>query len=423
VPNSEVSIVRWLVSPPGLLRLDEVVAALDRGDDELAIAARLRQDPAVLVRGDDAAARPRMVDDEVVAARAAIVLAAATARRRARERWHLAGTSVFLPEALEQASDPLVAAWRARRYRDREVWDLCAGIGGDALALASVASRVTAVDRDAARLELLAHNARVHDVEVTCHRADALAVRPPAGAWLHADPSRRRDGRRARRLDDHGPPVPALLAAHRDAPAFGVVVSPALAWDDPGLPDDVEVEFVQVGDDLKEAVLWTGALRDGDTTATATLLPSGETRARRGPRPPRRPVGAVGGWLLEVAPAAVRARLHDDLAAEIDARRLARTRALFTTDDRPPSSGWWTARRVVAVLPARPKPLKAWLRTADPPPVELVLHGVEGDPTAWWRQLGRPPRGPRGWRIELIRRDDDRVAVVTEAPSDEEPGP
>ena len=62
---------------------------------------------------------------------------------------------------------------------------------------------------------------------------------------------------------------------------------------------------------------------------------------------------------------------------------------------------------------ARVAPVRRWLAGHDHGPMELVLHGVRVEPVAWWRELGRPPRGPGGIRIELVRRDHDQVAVIT----------
>ncbi|GGI04783.1 class I SAM-dependent methyltransferase [Egicoccus halophilus] len=386
---------RWLVAD-GREAVDAVTAALDAGEDELRVLERLR-------------------GSGLDAARTAAVLGAAGARRRARGRWPDAERLLFTREALEQASDPQVSDWRTRRLAGRVVWDLCAGCGGDTLAAARHGAAVTAVDRDAGRLVLLAHNAAVTGVEVELRRADVLDVDVPAGALVHVDPGRRREGRRVRRLAEHLPPVGAVWAAHGRDRGIAVVLSPAVALDDPDLPTAAELEFVQVGDDLREAVAWGHELRSPGVRARATLLPEGHTRVRTGGARSRRPVGPPGAFLVEVAPAAVRARLHDQIGAEIGAHRLADGRALLTSDELPPASPWYRVRPVHAVLPVRPKVVRRWLREADPDVVELVAHGLPLDVGAWWRALGRPPRGPAGWRIELVRTDDGGRVLVTRA--------
>jgi hypothetical protein len=274
---------------------------------------------------------------------------------------------------------------------------------------------------------LLAHNAEVAGCSVSTHHADALTVALPPGAVVHADPSRRRDGRRVRRLADHQPSVPALLAAHRRTGAWALALSPGVDLDDPDLSDDlgdIEVEYVQLGDALVEATVWLRPDDSGSRRTRATLLQDGEVVASRLGDPATRnrlPVGELGAVLIEPAPAAVRARVHDDLGREIGAWRVADHRALLTSGLTPPPSPWYRARPVEAVLPARHKELRRWLRSRQDAAgaaleVELVLHGVDADPLELWRSLGRPPRGPHGLRLEFLRRDHDTITVVTRTP-------
>lgn len=394
----DVAVAEWLVDV-GRAHVADAVAAFDRDQPELAVVARLRA-------------------AGLSAERTSAVVGAATARRRARGSWAAADELLFTRTALEQASDPQVSAWRTRRLADAEVWDLCAGVGGDTLAAAAHGARVTAVDLDAARLTLLRHNAAALGVEVTTLHDDALQVRVPAAAVVHADPGRRRGERRVRRLAEHQPPVGELVRAHAQARGLGVVLSPAVDLDDPDLPRAAELEFVQVGGALRETVAWTGELRSPGVVARATLLPQGHSLTRTDAEPrPQLPRGEVGEVLVEVAPAAVRARLHDRIGAELGARRIAHGRALLTLDDVPGDDTWLRWRRVYAVLPVRPKAVRAWLRGRTVDAVEFVAHGMALDADAWWRALGRPPRGPAGWRIELVRMDDGGRVLLTREPT------
>lgn len=414
----DVEVARWLTSAAGRRRVAEVTARLDDGDDPLRLAGRLDR-------------------DGLAPAQRSAVLGAAEARRRARPAWPDADALLFAPTALEQASDPAVAAWRARRFTGRRVVDLGAGLGADALALARVADSVTAVDWQEGRLVLLAANAATLGLTVQTVVADATSWPVAPDDTVHADPGRRRQGRRLRRLADLQPPVPALLPALRTARGAGLVLSPAVDLDDPDLPAG-ELEFI--GDPLREAVVWCGDLARPQVAATATLLDPAEgrsedssdgssdgssngssdgapasTRHRSGPVAPL-PVGPIGSHLVEVAPSAVRARLHDEVGREIGARRVARRHALLTTDHAPPPSPWYRALTVEAVLPCRPVVVRRWLRTQEPRPVELATHGVDADLAAWWRGIGSPQRGPQGRRITLLRLDDRAVAVVTGNP-------
>jgi hypothetical protein len=385
----------WLCGEAGRELVATTTGDLDAGGDTLTLGTRLREGG---------------LEPE----RATAVLGAATARRRARSRWPEADRLLFTPIGLEQASDPEVAAWRAQRLATATVWDLGAGLGADALAMAAAGAQVTAVDLDGGRLRLLRHNAEVLGLEVATLVADALEVSLPRGALLHADPGRRRDGRRVRRLAEHVPPVGRLLERHRGVEGAALVLSPAVGLDDPELPAGAELEFVADDHGLRETVVWTGVLRAPGVRATATLLPGGLQRRRRHDPQPC-PVGEIGDHLVEVVPAAVRARLHDEVGREIGARRLAHRRALLTTDGAPPPSAWYRARPVLAVLPARPRAVRRWLQQAAPAPLEIAVHGLPADPQRWWRDLGRPARGPQGRRLELVRTDAGALAILTDA--------
>ena len=392
-PELPPAITRWLAAA-GLPIVEEVTRALDAGRSELAVGTELR-----------ARCEP---------AYAAAAVTAAVARRRAVADGVPHAQRLLLTRVgLEQASRPEVSAHRAERFAgNRTVVDLCAGAGLDAIALGQRAGCVIGLDLDPSRAVLLAHNTAACGVDATAVVGDA--ARPPFRLTVpvHADPSRRTGRRRARRLADYGPPVADLLGATAAAPGRGIVLSPGVAWDDRDLPADAEIEFLQVGGDLVEAMLWLGDLRRPGVRATATLLPAGASRSRSTDLDPL-PVAPVGEWLVEVAPAAIRARLHDELGHEIGARRVARTRALLSAVDHPGPSPWWQVSPVEAVLPARPKEVRRWLRTAASMPIEITTHGLEADPVTWWRQLGSPPRGPTGRRLHLVRTDDGATCIVT----------
>lgn len=383
----------WLVSDDGLATVQAVTSWLDDGDATLGVASRLR---AAGWSHD----------------RSAAAIGAGVARRRARGRWPDADALLFTREALEQASDPEVSRWRAQRFRDApSVVDLCAGVGGDTLALGQVVPHVTSIEVDIGRLHLLRHNAGIRGVDVAAVAADALVAELPPDAWMHTDPSRRDGDRRLRALRDHRPSIPALLDRHRHAPGQGIVLSPAVDLNDPDLPDG-EVEFVSLNGALTEAVVWLGRSANPGVRASATLLPSGERRERSAIAPDL-PIRPVGDHLIEVAPAAVRARLHTIIGEEIGAARLAQRRALLTTDAPPGVSPWYRVRAVEAVLNVRAREIRQWLRHHDEQPVELASHGWAGDLGALWRAIGRPVRGPQGRRLDVVRTDEGAIAILS----------
>src|SRR4051812_4926530 len=167
------------------------------GERALARAAALRHDPVAAVT----ALRREWSRDQSAAA-----LQQSELRARAGRKFSEAGRMFFTAEGLEQSSGEQVARWRAERFRGRgTVADLCCGIGGDTLALASVAW-VVGVDEDAERLTLAQANARSLNLEDQCAfvrgRVPDLTPRVTAA---FPDPDRRPEGRRTRSLTHINP--------------------------------------------------------------------------------------------------------------------------------------------------------------------------------------------------------------------------
>jgi hypothetical protein len=238
-------------------------------------------------------------------------------RTKARAKFARADSMFFTREALEQATAEPVARHRAERLAPfGRVADLCCGIGGDALALATAGATVDAVDTDELRLAMCEANADALGFadRVNCVLGDALAVPLSEARAAFADPNRRVEGRRFLNPDEYAPPLRALRA--RFAPDFplAVKVAPGIAHAD--IPRDAEAEFVSLNGELKECVLWFGAPRTH--ARRATVLPSGDALAGGVSEPCGIvPVGAV---LFDPDPAVVRAELVPLLAEHTGAR-------------------------------------------------------------------------------------------------------
>lgn len=403
--NTSRDIARWLTTPDGLVAINEATRSLDR---EAAADAHLRT--LTLLRRSGLS-QPR----------AAMVVEAAMARHAARTSAHHAADWLMTLSALEQGSDPVVSQWRARRYIGAQrIWDLCAGVGFDAFNLAAHAT-VHAVEIDPIRAVFADWNLRDLSHPVTVAEADVLAITAPATALVHADPSRRSGGRRLRTLATYRPAVDQLVDVHRNSPGLGIVISPGIDWDDDVLADltqrqkiGVEVEFVQHDRRLIEGMLWMGALRASGVLASATVLRDGQVHHRIRMLPPRSTeVRAIGSTLIRPAPAVVRARLHDELADEIGAWRVSRRRALLSSDHRPAPSPWYDIEDVEWTGRADPRHVRAWLRTVHDEPCEILVHGLNIDIDAWWRQLPDVARGPGVRHLHLVRTEHGAVAIST----------
>jgi hypothetical protein len=132
---------------------------------------------------------PSLSRDAVRAAR----LEEARRRRDGTPGFLRRGTRLDAEGRISLSPEPLADAFAAELAASgaRTVLDVCAGAGGDAIACARHGLRVVAVERDAARLALLAHNARVYgvDARITLVHGDAVeVVRRRAADVVYVDP-------------------------------------------------------------------------------------------------------------------------------------------------------------------------------------------------------------------------------------------
>jgi hypothetical protein len=206
---------------------------------------------------------------------ASLVAAALTQqalRIAGREKFSRAADMFFTRDGLEQASGEQAAAHSARRFAGLSlVADLCCGIGGDLTALATAAQRVLAVDSDLANLEFATRNAAAYGAFgrawPVCADVRDLNLAGIPAAFI--DPARRASGRRLR-TGDSNPPLAWCFGLAEQVPRVCVKAAPGLAHE--LVPAGWELEFVAVGRNLKEALLWSPAF--ATTPRRATVLPA-----------------------------------------------------------------------------------------------------------------------------------------------------
>jgi len=375
---------RLLLSPTGRAAVD-VACALD-----LSPGARIAA--AEAVRAD---AGPEL---------GPLALEQAVLKARARAKHPQGDRLWWTAEALEQASSYDVAMHRTGRYADAErVTDLCCSVGGDLLALATVAPAV-GVDLDETRLLLAAANARELDLPASLVRADVTRWAPRGDVF--ADPARRSGGRRVFDARSYLPRLDVVLGWLPQVRSLGVKVAPGIDY--AALSDEVEVEVVSLRGDVKEAVLWGGAARRG-ARRTATLLPAGvQLTDEPAPQPEVRPPGE---WLLEPDGAVIRAGLVAQVAHRVDGWLLDASIAYIAADAATPTPyGRWY--RVLETLPFGLKPLRERLRAYDAGPLVVKKRGTAVEPEELRRRLKLT--GSREVSIVLTRAAGRQIAMVVE---------
>jgi hypothetical protein len=393
-----------LLSPQGqrlLARLAEEAAPVGDASpagahqSDLALAVSLRREyPASLV----AAA---MTQEEL--------------RLAARAKFGRAMRMLFTRDGYEQSSSETIARHRAARFGGvRRAADLCCGIGGDLVALASRAERVLAVDRDEVHARLAMHNAGVYEVAGSV-RACVADVRDISLTGIDAvfiDPARRAGARRFR-AGTSEPPLDWCLSLPGRVPGVTAVCVKAA----PGLPAELipagwEAEFIADGRDLKEAVLWSPAL--ATAARRATILPGAHTFVAD-PSAARAPVrvGEPGEYLLDPNPAVTRAGLVEDLARALGAWKLDPLIA-FLGVPRDVRTPFARTLRVVESAPWNEKRFARRLRDLGVGAADLRRRGLAGDVEQIRRRLKLA--GPHRATLVLTRVSDKPWGLICADP-------
>lgn len=337
------------------------------------------------------------------------LVAAALSQSRLRARavdkfGEFAGSMLFTPDGLEQATRLRVAAQHAERFRSagvQVVHDLGCGIGADAIALAGLDVRVAAVDVDEVTAAVAAVNLR-HWPGASTTVGRAEDVRLPegeaarhTGAWL--DPARRTPGvtdaggrtRRVFSLSAISPSWQTVQDVARRLPATGAKLSPSFPHSE--VPVGAEGQWTSYAGEVVECALWWGplawsrgrtALVLGPGRRAVTVLEADSIAVT----PLAGRVADVGAWLYEPDRAVLRAGLTGALVAATGGLELDRGVGYVSAADLVEVP--YAKRFMVSeAMPWNVKALRAWLRDRDIGNITVKKRGVTLDADALRRQL------------------------------------
>jgi SAM-dependent methyltransferase len=385
-----------LQSPQGTTLFAELWEQNPQPGTGLAIIARLRK---------------RFPPDMVAAAMTIHLL-----RTRATEKFSRAEEMWFTRDGYEQATAEPIASYRAARFACcQQVFDLCCGIGGDLIGLATQPSiaNVVAVDLDPVHLAMAELNARVYHatahIESRLEKVERTDLTGADGVFI--DPARR-DNTGRKKLGQSDPDLSWCLRLADRVPNTGIKFAPGLSHQ--LLPDDWGLETIALGSDLKEAMLWSPALRhhprqatviEGDTVSTFAPVPGDQVAVRE-------PV--AGDFLYDPNPAITRAGLVDDLARALDAAKIDDQIAFLITRERQ-ESRFARGFPVLASMPWHERNLKQMVIDLDGGEVTLRRRGLAGNVDDIQRRL----RGKGNQRlfIAMTRLRDRPWAIICATPT------
>jgi hypothetical protein len=328
----------------------------------------------------------------------------ALARRKAAEKFERGDRMWVEPVGVEQATAEPVARHKAGRFASGPVVvDLCAGIGGDALAMAR-SSHVVAVDLDAGMCRRLRWNAEVYEVSdnVLAVQARAESFTIPAGARVHLDPDRRardRGASRARVLAEYEPGPAFWASIIARIPGGAIKLSPAADFARlfPA-SSGCEVELISLRGECKEATVWFG-----DLTACrrrATRLPEGVTWTDRDEEESG-PIDAspLSDWIFDPDPSLLRAGLLDGFAR---ARRLSRVAEGidYLTGPERVETPFLSAFAVRGVSSLDLKHLRRMIERHDVGTLEIKVRGADITPESL--RAGLKPRGDESATLLIV---------------------
>lgn len=192
-----------------------------------------------------------------------------------------AGRMLFTQDGLEQATRLSVAAHHAGRFAAaglQHIADVGCGIGADALAMAAIGLRVTAIERDADTAAFASFNlASFADSEVLLGDAESFDLNPFDGIYF--DPARRdlagpkRETHRRLAAEDFSPSLDLIWSWAERKPT-GVKLAPGLERE--LLPEWVEAQWVSMDGSLLEVSAWSSVLAKPGVRRSALALRGGQ---------------------------------------------------------------------------------------------------------------------------------------------------
>lgn len=356
---------------------------------------------------------------------------------------------LFTQDGLEQASRMSVAARHAQRFLAAEVdhvVDLGSGLGADAMAMASMDLKVTAVEMDetttaAATINLMPFPSAT----VVAAEAEQWVANHPVpggekrGYWL--DPARREiSSSGAQRLFDpeaFSPPLSFVEQLADSGAPVGVKLGPGLPH--ASVPETAEAQWVSDEGSVVEVSLWFNQVRRENVRRAALVLsPAGAEELTAGtdfgdsPGVPVSGISGATGYLYEPDGAVIRAGLVTDLLAQEfmggDAHDASRGRQLddhiaYFCSDYLVETPFARAFKIREVLPYNVKHLRQWLCDHGTRRLDIKKRGIDVTPEELRRTLmagitkKKPAQGAKIIQhvtLVLVRVGDERFAIVVE---------
>ena len=311
----------------------------------------------------------------------------------------------FTDESLQQASDPLIRAYRAKNSQALRVLDVCCSIGADSLAFAASGAYAHGIDIEPLRIAIATYNATILGLDASFEVADANDYILSDYDMIFFDPARRdANGKRIFDVEAYIPPLSLIRKWQTER----IMVKLAPGVDLTQLaPYAGLVEFISVAGDLKEAVLHLGT---AETGLKATLFANGEIyHWQREGEEPDIALAEPAGYLVEPDASILRANLVRDLVHHFSGWMLDETIAYFCVDEKI-ESPWLRTWRIRDYLPFNLKKLRAYLRERNIGKLTVKKRGSAIEPETLIKQLKL--KGSESATLVLTRYKEQQIVII-----------
>lgn len=332
--------------------------------------------------------------------RAAMIMEQAQLRIRAKPKFALADQMFFTQRGLEQSSGIGLSRYKAIQFSGHEsVLDVCCGIGGDLLGLASRAPSngsliTTGIDNDSITALFAKHNLQQHmQVNQIQHSAATVldcefaAVDLNEFSGIHLDPDRRK-GRRATDGRHFSPNLTDVFSRVTDGQLVAIKVAPATPVED-SFPAELHRQWLGDRRECKQQVLWLGANFPPNQRSASLVLDDGSSHDIRcdGLTDIERVVApSLKRYLYEPHAVVLAAKLADHLAVKHGLERICHSIPYFLSDkpvDEPLLQGF----EVVEMLKLDFKTVHRFLVDKDIGEFELKQRGIDNVTFERFRKL------------------------------------
>ena len=354
-------------------------------------------------------------------ARAHLVLEQVELRHRATAKFENADQLFYERKALEQSTDHLTAAYKAERFpAGLPVADLCTGMGGDLMALATRGA-VVGIERNESLAILAETNGRIWQerhsgadvsldtsatVQMQSIDVRECDLRQMAG-W-HIDPDRRPAGKRTTRVELHEPGPEVWQKLWEQNPNGAIKLAPGAEYPEVW-EENFELEWISRDGSCRQLVIWSGELAQTVGLRRATVLTRQVRRTVQGMPDIVPQSSAVGSYLFEPDAAVLAADLVGVLAVEHDLQAIIPGGG-YLTCEQPISDPALAGFVVEEVLPFQVKRLKSLLRERGIGRLEVKKRGVEQSPERLQKEL--KVSGDNAATLLLTRMDSGVTAIL-----------